>query len=465
MSLENSSGTRRWKRYPKYKDSGVEWLGEVPEGWNVKHLKYLSNEPLKYGSNESSVSNDRNFPRYVRITDINSNGSLRQDTFQSLCDEIARNFILKTGDLLFARSGATVGKTFIYDNSWGRCCFAGYLVRFRSDKKIFLPRFLNFFTNSQNYWDWISNVNIQSTIQNVSGEKYKNLSVPVPPLIEQTKITIFLDHETAYIDTLISKKEQQIELLREKRMSLISHTITKGLDPNAKMKDSGVEWIGEVPEQWTVKKISYVKNYSKYSISMGPFGSDIKTDNFVISGIPLIQGNNLTGLFVRDDNIVFITKEKADELIFANAYPLDIVLTHRGTIGQVSIIPENSNFPRYVVSQSQMKVTFDFSVIYPYFINYYLNSKNGQYSLLLRKAQTGIPAIGQPVTTLKSILIPIPPKIDQKNITIFLEKENLFIDDLIDKIHNSIALLREYRTALISAAVTGKIDVRQEISA
>lgn len=214
----------------KMKNSGIEWLGEVLEGWIVTPLKYLTIEQLKYGSNDATTSNNKNFPRYVRITDINSNGTLRDETFLSLPEYIAREFILQTGDILFARSGATVGKSFIYDESWGRCCYAGYLVRFRSDKRKILPYFIYYFTNSRNYWDWISIVNIQSTIQNVSGDKYANLEIPLPPLSEQNVIVAFVDRETAQIDGIIEKINGSLEKLNEYRIALISAAVTGKID-------------------------------------------------------------------------------------------------------------------------------------------------------------------------------------------------------------------------------------------
>ena len=121
------------KRYPHYKDSGVAWLGEIPQHWEVKRLKFLLSEPLKYGANEAAELTDTDLPRYIRITDVNEDGSLRDDTFRSLPNDIAEPYLLNEGDILLARSGATVGKTFIYRNFWGMAAYAGYLIRARID--------------------------------------------------------------------------------------------------------------------------------------------------------------------------------------------------------------------------------------------------------------------------------------------------------------------------------------------
>jgi restriction endonuclease S subunit len=214
----------------KYKDSGVEWLGEVPEGWEVKRIKYLVTEPLKYGANEAAELNDSELPRYIRITDIKDDGNLREETFRSLPEETATPYLLSEGDILFARSGATVGKTFRYEHTWGRAAYAGYLIRARLDDRHSKSRFIHFFTMSKYYWDWLFSNLIQATIQNVSAERYANLFVPVPQLREQTAIINFLDRETAKIDALSDKVREAIERLKEYRTALISAAVTGKID-------------------------------------------------------------------------------------------------------------------------------------------------------------------------------------------------------------------------------------------
>jgi type I restriction enzyme, S subunit len=150
-------------------------------------------------------------------------------------------------------------------------------------------------------------------------------------------------------------------------------------------------------------------------IAMGPFGSDIKTDNFVPSGVPVIRGNNLTSGRFRAADFVFLTEDKADQLANANAYPGDLVFTHRGTLGQVGLVPDEP-FKRYVVSQSQMKLTCDETVADPLFIYYFFKSPAGQHALLMHISQTGVPAISRPVTSLKGIRLPLPPLAEQRAI-------------------------------------------------
>jgi type I restriction enzyme S subunit len=149
------------------------------------------------------------------------------------------------------------------------------------------------------------------------------------------------------------------------------------------------------------------------ALAMGPFGSDIKTDNFVPEGVPVIRGVNLNAERFMDDGFVYLTEEKADELSAANAFALDIVFTHRGTIGQVGIIPPGARYGRYIVSQSQMKLTCDQQKVDPRFIFYFFRSRTGQHELLANTSTTGVPAISRPLTSLKAIRVPLPPRNEQ----------------------------------------------------
>lgn len=212
------------------KDSGVEWLGEIPRHWEVRRLKHVLGAPLKYGANEAAELDDPDLPRYVRITDIDEADGLRPEAFKSLPAGVAEEYLLREGDLLFARSGATAGKTFLYRQGWGTCAYAGYLIRARLDGKKVLAKFVRYFTASEGYWQWLASVYIQSTIQNVSADRYANLRLTSPSLPEQRAIAAFLDRETARIDALTARVREAIALLKEYRTALISAAVTGKID-------------------------------------------------------------------------------------------------------------------------------------------------------------------------------------------------------------------------------------------
>lgn len=212
------------------KNSGVEWLDEIPAHWQANRLKFVLASPLKYGANESAELDDPALPRYIRITDIDEQGNLREDTFKSLPEEAARPYLLEDGDLLLARSGATVGKTFLYHKDWGKAAYAGYLIRARFDGKKCLSRFATYMTQSREYWGWLGSSFIQATIQNVSAEKYANFVMPCPPINEQQEAVAFLDSETSKLDSLCATVELAVERFREYRAALITDAVTGKID-------------------------------------------------------------------------------------------------------------------------------------------------------------------------------------------------------------------------------------------
>lgn len=227
-------------------DSKFEWMGKIPIHWKVRRMKYVVSETLKYGANEAALLTDPSLPRYIRITDINDDGSLKEESFRSLSRDIAKPYLLKNGDILFARSGATVGKVFMYDKAWGDACYAGYLIRARINSSISDPLFVSYFVNTPAYQSWLSSVFIQATIQNVSAEKYANLPVPLPPLQEQKEITTFLDQETEKIDKLISTIRGGIQKLKEYSSALISAAVTGKIDVRGEVRQvPGEEEIDE----------------------------------------------------------------------------------------------------------------------------------------------------------------------------------------------------------------------------
>jgi type I restriction enzyme S subunit len=212
------------------RDSGIPWLGPVPEQWKVRRLKFTASESLMYGANEAAEIDDPEFPRYIRITDIREDGTLHDETFRSLPPDVAEPYLLEDGDILLARSGATVGKSFQYLQTWGRAAYAGYLIRFRVDASVVSARFAYYFMRSALYWANIDSTLIQATIQNFSAEKYANIDVPLPPLDEQAVIVAELEKQTAQTDRLHETTNRAIARLVEYRAALITAATTGKID-------------------------------------------------------------------------------------------------------------------------------------------------------------------------------------------------------------------------------------------
>jgi len=229
-SMKSPPAGLRPRRSDELVDSGVDWIGQVPKGWKVMRLRHTAVGKFDYGANASGIPYDAGLPRYIRITDIDSNGCLKDDDQLSLPSEEAVSYFLEDGDILFARSGGTVGKSFIFRAKYGCCCYAGYLIRYRPNPSIVDSNFAYAYTNSGLYKQWLSKIFIQATIQNVSAERYKNLWIPVPPLPEQREIVAYLDGATAKIDAAVAAIEKSIGLLKERRTRLVSDAVTGRID-------------------------------------------------------------------------------------------------------------------------------------------------------------------------------------------------------------------------------------------
>lgn len=230
-ALISRAVTRGLNSNAPLKHSGLDWLGDIPAHWQTRRLKYLTREPLAYGANEAALEDNHDWPRFVRITDINEEGTLRDETFRSLSPEIAEPYLLEKGDVLFARSGATVGKSFIYRPTWGTACFAGYLIRFRSDQEMVLPDFVYYFSLSDIYWQQVRTGTIQATIPNFSAEKYADLIVCLPPPDEQNAIVVMLNAVEKRASALITEVRGSIERLIERRSALITAAVMGQLTP------------------------------------------------------------------------------------------------------------------------------------------------------------------------------------------------------------------------------------------
>lgn len=209
------------------KDSGIAWIGEIANTRRMYRLKFLLSAPMQYGANESGDKEVENSVRYIRITDITADGHLKDDdNNQYLPIALAESYLLKDKDVLFARCGGTVGKSFLYRESYGISAYAGYLIKAECDQAELLPEYLIYYTQSSLYELWKNMIFIQATIQNIGANKYSNMEIPVPSLREQSEIVEYLSGKCDQIDQLIALKQKKIDKLTEYKKSLIYEYVT-----------------------------------------------------------------------------------------------------------------------------------------------------------------------------------------------------------------------------------------------
>ncbi|MTI13157.1 restriction endonuclease subunit S [Sansalvadorimonas verongulae] len=439
------SGLATMPRYEDYKDSGVDWIGKIPEHWRVTPLKFLLQEKLKYGANESGVEYDPSLPRYIRITDFSSNGVLNEDSKLSLHWNDGKDYLLQDGDILFARSGATVGKS--YQFKTGISCekhyaFAGYLIKATTNKEFLSSDYLNFFAESEVFNAWREVILNKATIENIGADKYSQLPVIHPPLSEISKITSFLDTKTTQIDQAITIKEQQIELLKERRQILIQNAVTRGLDLQAPMRDSGVEWIGDIPAHWEVKRLKYI---------LDERGERSKTGEE-----PLLMMSQVHGLVVRSEyhSKAEVAQTNVDnKIVYENDLVFNKLKAHLGVFFKSSIPFKGSVSPDYAVYKSKGLISdlkyLELLFRNPAYIAQFIIRATGIVEGLIR-LYTG---------DLFDIAIPVPPENEQQRILAYIDEHTAKFDQAITLQQQQIEKLKEYRATLINSAVTGKIKV------
>lgn len=247
-----------WLNMPNMKDSGIEHIGFIPENWKCSALKYNLSEAMKYGASETGVEYSDELPRYIRITDIDANGCLKEEGKLSLTKEQANGYILKDKTVLFARSGGTVGKSFLYRKSDGEAAFAGYLIAAVVDQRKILPEWLMFYTNCSAYKEWTNAIFTQATIQNIGADKYSNMPIPVAPIESQKRIVEYLNDRCFHIDSLIKDIHNEIELLEQYKKSIIYDSVCYGKKSDTKLKKTDSNIWSEIPESWELKSIKYL---------------------------------------------------------------------------------------------------------------------------------------------------------------------------------------------------------------
>ncbi len=414
--------------YSDNKSSGVEWLGEIPSHWNVVALKRVLSEPLKYGATEAGDCDDRSLPRYLRITDFNNDGGLRTDTFASLPEEIARDYYVQEGDILFARSGATVGKTFLFRNYEGRACFAGYLIKASTARHQLTPEFLYYFTRSPAYDAWKDSIFTQATIQNIGADKYARLPICLPPLPEQQRIAAYLDASCAAIDTAVTAKRRQLETLDALRKSII----------HAFFADHS----GVINER--VKDVA-----AKITSGVTPEGGSA---GYLDSGIPLLRSQNVHFDGLRLDDVAYISAETHAGMSGSQLKPKDVLLNITGaSIGRCTFVPDD--FEEGNVNQHVCIIRPGPCVDHR-FLAAFLSSPMGQDQI--HSTFTGASRQGLSHSDLGLIRIPFPKIEVQREIVSRIEQHDLKHRNLRDCIESQIATLTAYRKSLIHECVTGQ---------
>jgi len=441
--------------YESYKESGVEWLGEVPEGWKVVRMSYLEHSGTDFitGPFGSSLGSNDYVDEGIPVirglnTLLRAESRFVADDFvyvsegkfneMSRCDAIP-------GDLIFTARG-TVGKVGVVPKEISRALISPNQLRYRPSRQDIFADYLYFLFSSEGALAEVSLIADSVAQPNLNLGSLKSIRISLPSLPEQQTISAFLDRETGKIDALVAEQEQLIALLKEKRQAVISHAVAKGLNPDASMKDSGIEWLGEVPAGWEVTSIKRIASI-RYGIGEPP--------KYQEEGIPLIRATNVYAGLITQEGMVYVNPADIPEkrIIWLSAG--DIIVVRSGAYTGDSAIIKSEHCP--CIAGFDMVVNPHDCL--PYFLQYALLStylKNDQ--LDLEKTRAAQPHLN--AEELGSCFILLPPSEEQATIVAFLDSETAKIDTLVGEARRAISLLKERRSALISAAVTGKIDVR-----
>ena len=441
----------KYQQYVEYKDSGVEWLGEIPNHWEVVPIKHLAILNPK----KSTLSQDLMFDEcsFVPMEKLKFN-SLVLDEKKVIKDVYDGYTYFENEDILVAKvtpcfenNNTTIAKDLINGIGFG-------------SSEIFVLRVNDKVNNRYLFYRLLETIFISVAtaamtgaggLRRVPAETINTYPIAVPDINEQTQIANFLDHETAQIDTLIEKQQTLIQLLKEKRQAVISHAVTKGLNPDAPMKDSGVEWLGEVPEHWEVKRI---KHYGKI---IGGFA--FKSEDFIDSGYPVLKISNVSHLTLSFDDGSFLPlsfverhleyKVEENDLVFAMTRPIISGGIKVAKIPKLDLMPLVNQRVGFLKLKSELLADF---ILY--------SSLSSSFKAQFKNNMT---ITNQPNISgegIESVAFPMPPKNELVEIVEFLNSSETVFQNLSIKSEQQVELLKERRTALISAAVTGKIDVR-----
>ncbi|EJG07975.1 restriction modification system DNA specificity domain protein [Methanofollis liminatans DSM 4140] len=461
----------KYSPYPSYKPSGVAWLGDVPAGWEVKRLKTTANTRT---SNVDKVPSEDELPvRLCNYTDVYYNDHIHPGLelmeTTATAEEIQR-FRLHLGDVVITKDSEEwddiAVPALVRETTPDLVC--GYhLAIIRPNLRKLLGAFL--FRSLQS-----SAVNHQFQIAATGVTRYGlpksaigEALLPLPPIDEQRAIADFLDRQTGRIDTLIAKRRALIERLKEKRSALISRTVTRGLppaaaraaglDPHPPLKPSGVEWLGDVPEHWGVAKVKLLEGNDQSVVQTGPFGAQLHASDYVDEGVPLILIRNVNDFKIDDTEIPRISEEDASRLAMYRLQTGDLVFSRVGSVGRIALCTEKED--GWLISGQMLRLRLRNPQINRRYALYILGSEAGLTFVELQSVGSTRESINTDI--LRNIPILIPPLPEQRAIADFLDRQTAKIDRLVSLEEAVIDRLQEYRSALITAAVTGKIDVRE----
>lgn len=433
----------KYKSYPKYKPSQSEWLDNVPEKWAEKRLKFLISQKITDGPHDTPEFILEGVP-FLSVDGIQDD-RLVFDGCRHISPENHAQYKQKCfprkGDILLGKA-ASVGKVAIVDvdfefNVWSP------LALIRANKQV-LPKYIYYSFKADTLQDQVLVLSTSNTQHNLSMDDIPELWLTLPNTEEQKEIITFLDHETEKIDEMVGKKQKMTELLKEKRQALITRAVTKGLDPKVKMKPSGIDWLDDIPTGWEVKKAKFSSDF----ISGYSFDSESYTDD----GVPIIR----IGDIAETIDFKSVKKVPADLAVGLEKFSIkkgDILLALTGaTIGKTAIY----NSMEFALLNQRVAIlrgkNLDQKYL-TYFIASSIFKENIDY-LCFGGAQENI---GK--SEIGSIMISYPKINEQKEIVAFLDRETAKIDEMMKKVEIQIEKLQEYRQALITSAVTGKIMV------
>ena len=431
----------KYKEYPKYKDSGVEWIGQIPEKWEIKKLKFLvdciDGKRIPLNSSERSKI-PGNYPYF------GANG---------IVDRI-NDFIFNEPIIILGEDGAPFNEQFkdvaffVNEKCWINN-HAHVLVPIKIE-----PRF---FTNALNCVEYLPFVE-GSTREKLTQESMNNIPICVPSVDEQIEISDFIEKFLEISDNLISKFQQQIILLEEKRQATINQAVTKGLDPSVPMKDSGVEWIGRIPKHWEVKKLKFVANFDNSTVDRHVYDDEIPV---YISHYPQVYNNEIISLKTK------LSKGTCSQKEFEN-FRLkkdDVLITKDSETADDIGVPVYilDNFSDAVCGYHVAQISTNKNQLFGGFFFRFIQSSN--VNSYFETEAHGITRYGLGKDSISNLILTIPPKEEQEEIYDFLQKQTTQLDELIAKSKAQVTLLEEKRQALITAAVTGKIDVRNSVVA